>query len=1384
MSVMTEVYVGLPGGTDPACDPGTPYQTTNMPMAPARPDQPGCACAQDDGCGGFNDGVKTIAGTCAAGVDPGRGQVTIDPDILLKAGRFNLAVNFFYRGGYGADAPYGRDRSASVNCRIFWPASGGVASITYGDFRQAAYTQGGGLFTAVAASGALSTLAYASGKFTEYAPDGMRMEYEAVAGAPTDTYLLTGVLDRSGQRHTYSYSGGLLNTIEVPGGRKATFSYAAGSPTSLLTGVQDWGNRRWTFQYDADRRLTTFGEPEGCSTGYRYTVMSVGGANTTLLWTLEDPRGYKTTYSYDAAGRIQTVAAGTAVWTWTYGPGAQYTAASMTSPSGAVTTYTIGLTSRLITGIDRPDGAHITYTYSTERVKLKEQTPAGVVYSVTYDSAWRIVASDDALGYRTSLQYDAKGNLTTLTDALNMRTTYAYDGDGSTGLMVSSTDPLGRVTAWTYQDGLVRTAVDGRGLATTLGYDGDGNLLTTQAPDGGVTSMGYDNLGRVVTVTDPLNRVTSYAYDDADHVTEVTNPAGKTTTSVYDACLLVATVNPLNEETAFTYGRFGNKLTEEDPLNHVTTWAYDNMGFLVSITDAMGNRTTLVYNDARQQTADIDALGNRTTYLYDDTGRRVAVQDARGNRTTTVYDARNDVTAIIDAKGYRTTFGYDAMGRRITVQDSLGRVSTTSYDDAGQVIAQIDAMAHATSFVYDNGGNRTGVEDANGKKTTFVYETDSNRPLYTEDALSHRVTHSYDDAGRQTGIQDARGYWYSLSYDTAGRLYTETNPLGYVTTHQYDDAGRETVRTDANGHARTTTYDAAGRPVSIQYHSGDRVTLQYDAVNRQTTVVDWGGTTTFDYSARGELTGKSIAGGLRLTMVYDSVGNRTTLTEPDGYNYTFGYDELNLCTRLSDPNANVITLQYDTAGQRTTLLDSSGLTRAYAYDPAGRLTTQIDYNGATPIGTFVDSYNAAGIRTGRVQDGVSISWTYDDIYRLIGQTKSGQAATFSYDDGGNILTKHHEGSNPLTMTYDAANRLTTSLLGTTQLTTYTYSNAGEMTVERCDQLGIWSTLVYDGEHRCLNELRASGANHTYTYGFDGLRRSALMGGAGNAVSFVWDGTDVLNEYVNGSLSSRYDVLSGETFAEKRGANRYVYGVDPLGSVVQLLDSSLSRAGTYVYWPYGEVLSHTGADSPHQFVGALGYMTNAINRTYAVMRDYRPDLGRWVTEDTIGFEGGDWNLYRYVQGRPANSVDPTGRSSRGTPPRPRPRDRFHNPDPGFQECVWGPDVRLCSAGQPARQPPVSEHECRSRCEDCLFDWIAKLAAAYADCLAQVPGNATWRKYCDGRLKGALLFARLALDACFIRCSLVPEPVDPPRPGPEPVGPPTRICDYGEVCYAVV
>src|SRR5260370_38817292 len=47
--------------------------------------------------------------------------------------------------------------------------------------------------------------------------------------------------------------------------------------------------------------------------------------------------------------------------------------------------------------------------------------------------------------------------------------------------------------------------------------------------------------------------------------------------------------------------------------------------------------------------------------------------------------------------------------------------------------------------------------------------------------------------------------------------------------------------------------------------------------------------------------------------------------------------------------------------------------------------------------------------------------------------------------------------------------------------------------------------------------------------------------------------------------------------------------------------------------------------------------------------YDTTIGRWISEDPIGFEAADPNLYRYVHNSPLDSVDPSGLQGTGLPP---------------------------------------------------------------------------------------------------------------------------------------
>ena len=55
------------------------------------------------------------------------------------------------------------------------------------------------------------------------------------------------------------------------------------------------------------------------------------------------------------------------------------------------------------------------------------------------------------------------------------------------------------------------------------------------------------------------------------------------------------------------------------------------------------------------------------------------------------------------------------------------------------------------------------------------------------------------------------------------------------------------------------------------------------------------------------------------------------------------------------------------------------------------------------------------------------------------------------------------------------------------------------------------------------------------------------------------------------------------------------------------------------------------------------MDEGDNIYFMRARFYDAEVGRFLSEDPIGFEGGDWNLYAYVGGNPVIGIDPEGLS---------------------------------------------------------------------------------------------------------------------------------------------
>ncbi|MBI4739933.1 RHS repeat-associated core domain-containing protein [Candidatus Woesearchaeota archaeon] len=138
-----------------------------------------------------------------------------------------------------------------------------------------------------------------------------------------------------------------------------------------------------------------------------------------------------------------------------------------------------------------------------------------------------------------------------------------------------------------------------------------------------------------------------------------------------------------------------------------------------------------------------------------------------------------------------------------------------------------------------------------------------------------------------------------------------------------------------------------------------------------------------------------------------------------------------------------------------------------------------------------------------------------------------------------------------------------------------------------------------------------------------------------ARSYEWDDVNRLTAIIEGTkrFEFTYD-----------GLGRRVKMRDHLGSVREVMKNASSTVeAKYDYDPWGRQTQTTGTRVFD--IGYAGYMVFAPSGTNIKLnltwyRAYSPELGRWLSRDPIGEEGGI-NLYGYVENRPINTFDPFG-----------------------------------------------------------------------------------------------------------------------------------------------
>jgi RHS repeat-associated protein len=171
------------------------------------------------------------------------------------------------------------------------------------------------------------------------------------------------------------------------------------------------------------------------------------------------------------------------------------------------------------------------------------------------------------------------------------------------------------------------------------------------------------------------------------------------------------------------------------------------------------------------------------------------------------------------------------------------------------------------------------------------------------------------------------------------------------------------------------------------------------------------------------------------------------------------------------------------------------------------------------------------------------------------------------------------------------------------------------------------------------------AGLTYTYDPSGRRIEKKYDGI-TVLKYVYDGDSCIAEYdASGNLRRKYIYGPGidqpvcMIEATQSYAGTYYYHFDALGSVVALTNSSGNTVEVYDYSVYGQV-GASDASHPNRFMFTGREFDKETGLYYYRARYYKPEIGRFLQADQVGYEGG-MNLYRYCHNNPWNRLDPFG-----------------------------------------------------------------------------------------------------------------------------------------------
>jgi RHS repeat-associated protein len=884
-----------------------------------------------------------------------------------------------------------------------------------------------------------------------------------------------------------------------------------------------------------------------------------------------------------------------------------------------------------------------------DQVRLVE---AGPVTQTNYDCNGNLVKTIDPLNHVTTYDYDNLNRLVTRTvpdpdgeageDYESPVTEYSYN---ALGWLTGTTDPVGNQTIYQYDDMGRQTAAiklgDTEGF-TAQYFDDSGNALHTRTDatiDFGASTdfAGYDDLpdGFSATWTGTI-WFPDFSSDDLTLYLNSTD-----TCSLYlDGQLVVShTGSGAMSESSYTIPYVGGlhflTLTFNDDHHDSGSGvivSYDSGDGKTSIPTDLGlvhagQATFTTYDEAGRVTDVTDGLVHGTEYTYDN-----------ANRVTRAASVVNTDSGYVET-GSATDYTYDVASNLKTLTDSNGNVTTWEYDALNRMKSEsiiVDAATLTRLYEYDLNGNLTKTTDRDGRVITYAYDNLNRRTAENWlDGLStvRTISYGYDAMGNLLSVSDPDAS-YDYEYDNLNRQTDVTQTISGLTPavefgHEFDAAGRMTTASAMIGsyddYVNNYVYDALGRLITLTQGEQDdtsvaakHVEFAYNGNNQLTGIQRYADMTTDVLVATSELSYDAFG---QVTLIHHlSQFGESTFEE----HHEYTYDGVGRVAHYHNSSGgNDDGYSYDDQSQLVSAGDQNyDPHEHYTYDANGNREETVNYNGTQTLsvgdnnrllsdGLYTYGYDAEGNLTQAFIDTDNDGHWDTNEY--------GTAYAWDYRNRlTSVTTKNvsNQVSKKVEYKYDAFNQLIYRKLDPD-------GDLGTGPVDQAFFLYEQGKVVLQFDKSGTGDVADTNLSHRYLWGpaVDQLLADEQVSGLG-AGDVYWAMTD--------RQGSVRNVIDNE------GNLRINYQLDSFGNIVaeQHYDSGGSGG-----WGYGAT-SNTGyIDEAFIFTGRFYDHETGLQNN--LNRWYNPAIGRWMSEDPIGFNGDTSNLYRYVGNAPTNYTDPEG-----------------------------------------------------------------------------------------------------------------------------------------------